>query len=464
MKTLRPYQDEFSSKARMILLKQKIIYMAWEPRTGKTATGLSVCDKLMGAQPPSRFNVLFLTTLKTVGSIKADYEDFGFKFNLTVINYESAHKIDLADIDRFDVVILDEAHKLGAYPKISKFNKISRTFIDDHTFVILMSGTPAAESQSMLYHQFDVSPHSPWDNSNFYSWAKTFTHDHMVNHGRGMIKDYSKARPELIEPMLEGYLFSFTQQEAGVFDKQINENILEVKMSATTEGLVARIIRDRIIIGNDPSKRIIADTAAKLQQKVHQLCSGTIKFEEDDDGNQVSATIDNSKAIAIKNKFKGESIAILYNFVEEGKMLEREFPNFTRDWQEFERNPQNPFIGQIISSREGISLWKADHLIYFNIAHSAVSYLQGRDRLTKQERVKDNNVWFVVGSHRNAIEPRILNTVKNKEDYNSRLFCLDYNITKNRAEQILASRKNKLDAKKPKKRRMEAKNQMSMFN
>lgn len=201
-----------------------------------------------------------------------------------------------------------------------------------------------------------------------------------------------------------------------------------VPMSPIIPSMVKQILKDRVIVGNDPQKRIIGDTAAKLQQKVHQLCSGTIKFDPDDEGEQTSMTLDDSKAQFIKAKFHGQSIAILYNFVQEGKMLEEVFPKHTRDWQEFEKDPTKVFIGQIVSNREGITLWKADHLIYFNIPFSAVSYLQGRDRLTKRERTKENMVWFLCADFEDAIEERILKRVRAKEDYNSRLFELDYNI------------------------------------
>ena len=54
--------------------------------------------------------------------------------------------------------------------------------------------------------------------------------------------------------------------------------------------------------------------------KVHQLCSGTIKFES---GN--SMVIDLSKAKFIKNKFKKMKIGIFYKFKEELNALKEVF-------------------------------------------------------------------------------------------------------------------------------------------
>ena len=432
LKTLRPYQAEFSEKARRVLLRTRLLYMGWGVRTGKTCTSLDICQKLRGEQPFDNFKVLFLTTKKTIGSVMADYEDFGFDLNITVINYESAHQIDMIEIERFDVVILDEAHKLGAFPKKSEKNTLVRDFIDQHTYVILMSGTPAAESQSSLYHQLDVSPYSPWSQyKNFYNWCNDgYVNVTTKNHGYGDVRVYDDAVTEKVEADIKHLLFTKTQEETNTFSKRIKEHVLKVPMSKITTGMVARLLKDKIIVGKDIQKRIIGDTPAKLQQKIHQLSSGTIKFDEDDEGNQLSMTIDNSKALAIKEKFGSERIAILYNFIQEGKMLEHEFPNFTRDWKDFDEDPTKVFIGQVISCREGISLWKAEHLIFFNIPFSAVSYLQGRDRLTKAERKEDNNVWFLCSDFDDGICEKIYRRVQNKEDYNERLFRLDYNLTK----------------------------------
>jgi intein/homing endonuclease len=72
-------------------------------RTGKTLTSLEVA-KLYGAQ-----NVLFLTKKKAISSIEKDYADFGYSFQLTVVNDESMHKLD--NPYQYDLVVHDEHHR-----------------------------------------------------------------------------------------------------------------------------------------------------------------------------------------------------------------------------------------------------------------------------------------------------------------------------------------------------------------
>jgi hypothetical protein len=175
-----------------------------------------------------------------------------------------------------------------------------------------------------------------------------------------------------------------------------------------------------VVTSKSTGKTIVADTAVKLQQKIHQLSSGTIKY--DDGSIQI---IDNSKALFIAEKFKDYKIAIFYNFVAELEMLKQTFGNkLTTDLEVF--NSTDKWIAlQIVSGREGISLAKADALVMFSIQFSAVSYWQSKDRLTTKDR-KENNVFWVFSE--NGIETKIYKRVMKKLDYTSSTFKNDYNV------------------------------------
>ena len=73
-------------------------------------------------------------------------------FAITIINYESLHKIECCP---YDVIICDEAHGMGAYPKPSLRAKLVKSLIklNKDPYVILLSGTPTPESYSQMYHQ-----------------------------------------------------------------------------------------------------------------------------------------------------------------------------------------------------------------------------------------------------------------------------------------------------------------------
>lgn len=407
MLELRSYQKKIIEEAYPKLLVLNLIYLSMEVRTGKTLTALSLADKFTNTK-----GVLFVTKKKAIKSIENDYALLNPEYKITVINYESLHKVE----GDFDIIIIDEAHSIGTYPKPSKRYKDLKVIANRNAYtkVIYLSGTPSPESYSQLFHQFRlIDRFSPFNKyANFYKWAKDFVNVEIKNLGYAKVNDYSGAKKEEIMNVLDKYFISYTQAEAG-FNQTVNEHILEVEMDSKIYDFVKRLKKDLVIEGEN--EVILADTSVKLQQKIHQLSSGTVKFES---GN--SMVIDTSKADFIKDHFKGKKIAIFYIFKEEFNMLKETFTNFTESPEEFNESDNLVFLGQVRSSREGVNLSTADALIYFNIEFSALSFIQGRDRMTSKERTKSNDVYFIFA--KGGIERKIYERVSNKLDFTNNYF------------------------------------------
>ena len=398
---LRDYQIILSKKGCDILSQYGIVYFAMEVRTGKTLTALNTAQ-LFGAK-----NVLFLTKKKAIGSIKSDFEKFGFDFDLTVINDESIHKLN----DDFDLIIHDEHHRFGAFPKPGKATKQFKLLFSNLPMIFL-SGTPHPESYSQIFHQFWVSRFSPFKEFiSFYKWANVFVNKKVKHLGHGTVNDYSQAKQDLIHPIVDKYFIRFTQKQAG-FETNVIENILNVEMKPSTYKLCNQLKKDLVIEGKE--EVILADTGVKLMQKLHQLYSGTVKFES---GNRM--VLDNSKIKFIKERFKNQKIAIFYKFKAELDMIKESFgDNVCQDVEEFNQSDKNIAL-QIVSGREGVNLSSAKYLIYLNIDFSAVSYWQSRDRLTTMER-KSNDVFWIFANR--GIEAKIYATVKKKKDFTLSVF------------------------------------------
>jgi hypothetical protein len=406
---LRDYQIRLSKEAAEILQRKKIVYLAMEVRTGKTITALQTAELFEAKQ------VLFLTKKKAIPSIQADYENFGFTYHLTIANDESLHKISC----NFDLIIHDEHHRFGAFPKPNATAKLFKKMYGNLPMIFL-SGTPTAESYSQWYHQFWVSNYSPFEQSNFYKWANDYVNVKVKHLGYAKVNDYTDARKKDFWHLIRYYILTFTQVEAG-FSTQVNENVLYCDMDAITYKIIDKLKAD-LVVQNKEGQLILADTSVKLQQKLHQLYSGTCKFE---DG--TSKVIDLSKAIFIQKHFECDKIAIFYKFVEEFNALKTIFGNrLTNDLEEFNTTDKNIAL-QIVSGREGISLAKAKYLVYYNIDFSAVSYWQSRDRLTTMDR-KVNDVYWIFS--KDGIESKIYASVIKKKDYNNETFKRDFG-TKN---------------------------------
>jgi hypothetical protein len=392
MKSLRDYQVEISHKACGILKEKRIVYLMMQVRTGKTLTSLETA-KLYGAN-----NVLFLTKKKAISSIESDYSNFGYTFNLTVTNDEQ-----LANIEgNFDLIIHDEHHRFGAFPKPSKRVKEFKLKYS-RVPMIFLSGTPASESYSQMYHQFWVSSYSPFKDVNFYKWSKTFVNVKQKNMGYAMINDYSDAKITLIDQVIQPYIIKFTQEQSG-FESKVKEHV--IYYPTLCRNLIERLEKDLIIEGKE--NVILADTGAKLMQKVHQLENGTIKFESGK-----SMIINTRKAEFIRDYFEGKKLAIFYYYVEELELLKLVFPNSTSDLNEFNTTDKH-YVGQQYSSALGVNLSKAHCLVFYNFGFSGTNFIQARDRLTTQNR-KENDVFFIFG--KDSLTEKIYKTVSQKKNF-----------------------------------------------
>tara|TARA_R100000988_G_scaffold103553_1_gene83359 strand:- start:1032 stop:2264 length:1233 start_codon:yes stop_codon:yes gene_type:complete len=394
----RDYQLDIISKGVNIIRSSGFLYLAMEVRTGKTLTSLGIATLIKVK------DVLFITKKKAISSIAEDYDKLQPPYNLEIINYESLHKIKQTG---WDLIVCDEAHTLGAFPKPNKRAKqIKEIITRSNPFVILLSGTPTPESFSQMYHQVFGIPNNPFKSfKNFYAFSKKYINVKQKFINSIYINDYTNGLKSIIDEM-SPYKLSYSQKMAG-FKTTIDERILYVQLSSVCLNLIKKIKRDRVIQGDN--EVVLADTGVKLMSKVHQLCSGTVKFESGK-----SMIVDNSKAKFIKKYFKNKKIGIFYKFKEEYNAIQSVFNDMiTNDLDEF--NSTNKSIAlQIVSGREGISLKKAEALVYYNIDFSATSYWQSRDRMTTKDRESNKIFWIF---SKDGIEKDIYKTVVKKKDY-----------------------------------------------
>ncbi len=403
MVEFRDYQKEIIEDGVDTINRYGFVYLAMEVRTGKTLTSLGIAEKL------GCTDVLFLTKKKAIRDVENDNSLLSPNFSFFCINYESMHK--LPDYD-WDLVILDEAHSLGAFPKPNKRSKQVRELIKRHRpKVILLSGTPTPESYSQMYHQVWGIPRNPFSEyRNFYRFCDDYVRVTSRQINGLPIRDYSDGKKIILDKM-DRYTISYTQKEAG-FESEIEEEIVRVPLKPETYELCKRLKKDLVI--EFDSEVILADTGVKLMSKLHQMYSGTVKFES---GNTL--IIDKSKAEYIKWRFSENKIGIFYKFKAELEVLKEVFGDqLCTDLETFDTTDKNIAL-QIVSGREGISLRNADFIVFYNIDFSATSYWQARDRMTTKDR-KYNKVFWIFSE--NGIEGHVYKSVNKKKDYTLRHF------------------------------------------
>jgi len=395
----RGYQQDLIDTALPILKQHKFLYLAMEVRTGKTLTSLGVSELL-----PIK-NLLFITKKKAISSIQDDYDELNPDYTMTVINYESLHKVNPKG---WDMIILDEAHCIGAFPKPTRRAKMVGGIISRNScYVILLSGTPTPESYSQMYHQVYAIPNNPFSQyKNFYAFANDYVTITSRPFFNGIpIKVYTLGKEDIIN-MMKPYTLAYTQKEAE-FKVETTETVLEVQMQPRLYELIQKLKKDLVLEGE--FDEILGDTPVKLMIKLHQMFSGTVKFESGK-----SMILDLSKADFIYDRFNGKKIGIFYKFKEELNALKEVYGDtLCTDLDEFNDTDKTIAL-QIVSGREGISLEKAEALVYYNIDFSATSYWQSRDRMTTKTRLLNDIYWIF---SKGGIEKRIYQAVTKKKDY-----------------------------------------------
>jgi len=397
---LRQYQKDIVEKACEIIKVNKFVYLAMEVRTGKTLTSLSICDNLDSVD-----NVLFITKKKAIKTIESDYQTLSPSYELTVINYESIHKLPKV---KWDVIVIDEAHGLGAFPKPSgRAVAIKKLIYANNSRVILLSGTPTPESYSQMYHQVYCIPSGPFKHyPSFYKFAKDYVNVKQRKINGMMINDYSDGYQTIIDAMVP-YTIRFSQKDAGFLVKT-NENVITVPLDDKVKKMADILKKTLVVQGKE--EVILGDTPAKLMSKLHQLYSGTIKFES---GNSMVLTT--TKAEYILNNFSDRRVGIFYKFKEELAAIKQVLgDDVTTELADFDADKAQHIALQIVSGREGISLKNADCIVYYNIDFSATSYWQSRDRMTTKDRLENQIYWLF---SEGGIEKLIYKAVSKKKDY-----------------------------------------------
>jgi len=405
----RDYQTKIIYEGTKILKESGFLYLAMEVRTGKDS------DKSRNSIKHFNSECIVFNKKKAISSIQKDYEMLDPLYHLTITNYENLHNLPNR---RFDVIICDEAHSMGAFPKPSKrAQQVKDLIVANNAKVILLSGTPTPESYSQMYHQVYGIPNNPFNEfKNFYRFCDNFVNvTTKVINGLSM-NDYSKGLDTIIESMAP-FTINYTQEEAGFLAKT-TEEIFEVELKESTYKLINKLKRDLIIEGKE--EVVLGDTPVKLMSKMHQLYSGTIKFESGK-----SMVIDTTKAEYIKEQFMGCQIGIFYKFKEELVALKQVFGDeLTTDLDEFNSTYKNIAL-QIVSGREGLSLKKAEYLVYYNIDFSATSYWQSKDRMTTKDRLENQVFWIFA---KGGIEHEIYKAVTKKKDYTLAHFKKDFRL------------------------------------
>jgi hypothetical protein len=409
---LRDYQIQLANRCYEIIKQYRLVYLAAEVRVGKTLVALETA-KLLGAK-----RVLFVTKKMVIPAILNDYSAglYETDYQLKVVNYERLGKV----APFYDLIIVDEAHALGAFPKPSLRVKELKRIVGNN-YYMLLSGTPTPESYSQLFHQLYPSSSSPFFEKSFFQWVDNGYARRRTKVIRGYnIYDYSDADQARIEAMTKHLFVTFTQKEANFEVPELKDEVEGIDIMPETHHIARELLTNRYYAFKDGAE-VVCDSAVSLQQKLHQLYSGTIITSFG------SKIIDDSKVRHILDNYVGKvKVAIFYLYTAEGSLLRSLIPETTSDPNEFNASEGKVFISQFQSGSRGINLSSADVIIFYNIHFSSELYQQSRMRGSERDKsVATRLVWLFSND---GIEHHIYPRVVNKLSYTASYFRRDYGI------------------------------------
>ena len=406
---LYDYQKQAVQTAIPILLRYGVAYLALQTRTGKTLISLTIAKHI-------NLPVLFITKLKAIPSIEADHLKSEYHLDLQVTNYEQLKNIK----KQHRLIIIDEAHSVGAYPKPSLRTKMLRKLTEGCP-VLLLSATPTPESFSQIYHQIWASNAKlafVYQYSNFYAWAKDYVKVKQKYVATGQkVNDYSTAREDLIQPELDKIMLTTTQSDAGFIHTELNE--IEVKCPFPEHLKRAYLDMKKDGVARIMGFTIVAESAAARLSKLHQFSGGTIIPDECAEGIIISPHKINALDEILAKHIK---IALYYKFNAERDLLlsvygEQIFVDAAR----FRDADSGIYISQFQSGREGINLATAEAIVFYNIDHAYLSYEQTKNRIQHKHRAVQGILYYLVTD--GGLESSVMKMVRAKKNFTSSYFA-----------------------------------------
>lgn len=394
---LYPYQSMILDQARDILKEYGMVYLALEMRLGKSIIALSLAAQYK--------EILFVTTKSAIDGIYDSIETMELPRevveHITIVNYESAHKVKQ---QFYDLVIIDEAHKISKFPKPTMAYKELKKLVSERSDFVYLSGTPNIESGSQLFHQLALCPKHEFNSfKNFYDWHRKYGIENYVRRYGGMLaKDYSltidfsnkyehlmirmtreQAEFDQHDVDVKCLYFDVPERSRNIYDEVEREGIyIDDQLEINTDGLpTTKLIKQQQIVGG---------TVIDVNDNIVVLPTNKLKYFN---------TIDKNKKIAVYCKYNGEK-AIIKEYLDKIDFI------------------HEPLVLQIDANNTGVDLSHLDEMIIYSLTFSGANYAQVLSRMANKNRKDKIHVTVLLAKE--SIDQYIYDAVSSKQNFNSK--------------------------------------------
>ena len=391
---------EHQEKGKQALLKNKKYCLFFEVGTGKTFTALSALCDLPACK------VLIVAPKRVLENVwKKDTAYELSKYDVTYLNYEKIARDAKFTQNTYDVIILDEVHKLKG--KTTKTSRKFRTVTAKAKYVWGLTGTPVANNYADVYNIYKnmniVEFEMTYDE---FVWKYYYTKQMESNSGF-KFDILLNAKPFMLDELMTRIGKHSMVKEAKdcidlpekrtdlvYIDGMINEKYLELK--------------DGILKTAEYEKTMIP---LETLNKLHQASNGFFY----DDYKVPQVICENKKLKELSDILddmleETERVIIVYQYQYDLEQLKTLKYNWTLDPNEF---PEKQILFLQFGQSEGLNLQYCNQMIFYSYDYSFLNYEQMTGRIYRNGQ--KNNVVYTILISRGTIEEKVWWAISNKK-------------------------------------------------
>lgn len=375
------------------ILKQKHFAIFYEVGTGKTLIGLDVIRQT------KKQNILIVVPKAGIPQWNEQLESYCGRRDVVVINPESLIRKKELTKTKWDIIIVDEAHKVKS--PTSQISKMIKDITKTVEYSIALTGTPVANSYLDLYRIYENMSIKEFTEKYKDVLDRYFDYElkqvYESNARYYQIYGIKRNMADEFKSRMKKHCLIKTQEECIQLPEKVTHVIdIEGFKTARYKEIASGIKRDSY--GNK-------DTMLMLEKlnKLHQAANG---FQYTDDGKTEILIEDNPKIKVCKELVEDslentQQIIVVFKYKQDNinlqNMLNKLNISYTLDAEEFKTDKSKRVLLRQYQKSEAVNLQFCKIMIFYSYDFSFVNYDQMCGRIYRNGQ-KENVTYYILRS------------------------------------------------------------------
>ena len=236
-----------------------------------------------------------------------------------------------------------------------------------------------------------LSSKSPWRKyATFNKWVAKYGDVYTIPINGFDVKKYDRMKTKKIFKDIKKLIVTITREDAGHKYEPVDK-LHQIKLPKQQRKFQEKMLKDKYV--ENEKGLFMGDSTVSCGQKLHQVCGGFVKGEED----ALMIFSKNPKVDYIKRHFDEKNTMILAYYKAEQDCIANIFPH----------------TGSTTKNAEGIDYSHFDDLVIYSHNHASATYQQVRVRQANIKRTKPITVHFLIAGEVDLKVYNIASTIFN---------------------------------------------------